>query len=135
MATRLQIGATVAHRRATLRDRWYAVVVATLLAFLGQAFVTQTHLHIASNQRSAARASLSGDPTDLKNGPTSPDLPICPICQEIAHAGAYLAPTPTAFAAPAPVTGWHLVLPAPALTPRQDSHGWRSRAPPPHLHA
>ncbi|MFA5965899.1 MAG: hypothetical protein WC804_17930 [Sphingomonas sp.] len=135
MTTSDQIGATVARHRTTWRGRWFAVVVATLLAFVGQAFVTQTHLHVASSQRSDVLASLSGGATDLKTGPTSPDLPICPICREIAHAGAYLAPTPIAFPAPEPVAVGRVVLPALALTPRQDSHGWRSRAPPLNLHA
>lgn len=122
---------TMTHRPATLRGRWVAMVLATLLAVLGQGFLTQTHLHIDASQRALAGPATPG----LRSGQATPDLPPCPICQEAAQAGAYLASAAPALVAPAATTHQGIVLPAPTLAPRLDSHDWRSRAPPLLLHA
>lgn len=111
------------------RRRWVAVALATLLVFLCQSFVTQTHLDLDQGIRSAALVGAAGAPA-AKAGPSSPDLPVCPICREIAHAGSYLSAVPVAFHAPAPVAIWRVVLPSRALTLQQRAPAWRSRAPP-----
>lgn len=119
---------TMTHRPAKLRGRWVAMVLATLLAVLGQGFLTQTHLHLDASQRAR---SLAG----LRTGQTTPDLPVCPICQETAQAGAYLASAAPAFAVPSATPHQGIILPARTLAPRLGSHDWHSRAPPLPLHA
>ena len=116
-----------------IRRRWAAIALATLLAFLGQSFVTQTHLHVDPVAR-AATLGAPGIAATLKAGHPAP-VPPCPICREIAHAGSYLAPASTAVIASAPGAVWRVVLPPRALTPSQYSHAWRSRAPPRPLQA
>jgi len=129
MAVSDHMGGTVTHRR------WVAVTLAALLAFLCQSFVTQTHLHVDPGARSVALAGPVGTAATLKTGQSSPDLPVCPICREIAHGGSYLLPTPVAFLASEPGTVWRVIVPPHALAPSQSSHAWRSRAPPRHLQA
>lgn len=119
-----------------LRRRWVAVALATLLAFLCQSFVTQTHLHVDL----AARPVASAGPTDvatatLKAGLPSPDLPDCPICREISHGGTYLPSVPTAIRAVEAHIVWRVAALPRTLAPSRSSHGWRSRAPPRPLHA
>ncbi len=126
---------TMTHRPATLRGRWVAMVLATLLAVLGQGFLTQTHLHFDASQRARTLAGPATAPAGLRTGQATPDLPVCPICQEAAQAGAYLASAAPVFVAPTVTSHHGIVLPAPTLAPRLDSHDWRSRAPPLPLHA
>jgi hypothetical protein len=113
----------------------FAVVLLSLLGFLLQTHVAQTHFHHCA-QLSLAQASAaelcslpaaddeSGQPGRVHN-PAS-----CALCQIAAHGGA--APLPaTALVVAAP----HVTLLTPAdQTPRGAvaalSHSWQSRAPP-----
>jgi Na+/H+-translocating membrane pyrophosphatase len=122
--------------RSNLRARWFAVVLASLLAFSWQSFVTQTHVHFDPGASSTAAAGKAGGGAHEKAGRSSSDIPAnCPICQEIAHAGHYFLPTPVAFLGPYSVAVWIVVTPSLALTLRQRSHTWNSRAPPRQLQA
>ena len=116
---------------APVRAPRFAIVLAMLLALLWQSFVTQTHIHADPIGYATAIADSTGTPAQLKAGQAPSDLPAtCPICQEIAHAGSYLSPTAVAFQPPAQVQVWRAVAISRALTLRQRSHAWRSRAPP-----
>ncbi|MET0310024.1 MAG: hypothetical protein ABW023_15055 [Sphingomonas sp.] len=112
-----------------LSARWVAVVLVTLLAFSWQSFVTQTHVHAARDSYSIA-TSGNAAPSKAKS-PSSGAPATCPICDEIAGGGSYLPPTPVSFHEPAAVSVWLDVAQSLASTVRQDSHAWRSRAPPP----
>lgn len=123
------------HGYAATRSRW-AMAFLTLLAFLCQSFVTQTHLHAEVAPRTIAfSAAVSGSPATLKAGQPTQDVPDCPICREISHGGTYLPPVPVAVAAVVATMAWHVPLPSRTLAPSQYSHAWRSRAPPIALHA
>ncbi|MES2042625.1 MAG: hypothetical protein V4475_02050 [Pseudomonadota bacterium] len=118
------------HSSAPLkRRRWATIALATLLAFLCQSFVTQTHWDPDPVARSVALAASGSTSATLKAGQPAP-APICPICREIAQAGFYLPPVQAALLASEPGAIWRVTLPPRALAPNQSSHAWRSRAPP-----
>lgn len=123
--------------RAPARLGRLAFLLAVLTAFSWQSFVAQTHQHPGLDPASAAIATRTADAAPGVSGAQSPfDQPAsCPICREIAHAGAYLLPTPVTFDAPAPVAFWRADAPSfrPVLAKR--SHAWQSRAPPLQLQA
>ncbi|MBN9590391.1 MAG: hypothetical protein BGN85_08530 [Alphaproteobacteria bacterium 64-11] len=97
-----------------------------LLAFFLQGLAVQTHIHPASLNLPTTVAAASGP--SLPGPLTGPDLDqgSCRLCQEMAHAGAYLAPVaallpailvfalePPAFEladrpAPAPAFAWQI---------------------------
>lgn len=116
---------------AAVRAPRFAIILAMLLALLWQSFVTQTHIHADPIGYATAIADSTGAQAQLKAGQAPSDLPAtCPICQEIAHAGSYLSPTAVAFQPPVAIHVWRAVAPVRALTLRQRSHAWQSRAPP-----
>jgi len=99
-----------------------------LVAFAVQGLAVQTHIHgDPLNARdhvthvSAPAAPASQDPYDPAN---------CPLCQELVHAGAYLAPAVGDFVV---ILNAVAIAPALALLPHAASerpHSWQSRAPP-----
>jgi hypothetical protein len=119
-------------RLAGVRALWAAMLFLTLLAFGWQSFVTQTHRHLGERGTSLSLSIQAiGGATAEKGGQVPADTPDnCPICQEIAHGGAYLLPTPFLLQPPAAVAAWFAVTLSLALALRQQSHAWRSRAPP-----
>lgn len=119
-------------RAARFRALWAAVLFVSLLAFTWQSFVTQTHRHWGGQAYSLGIAvSDIGGVQAQKGGQKPADTPDnCPICQEVAHGGAYLAPAPILLDAPAILAAWFTVTLLLALALRQQSHAWRSRAPP-----
>lgn len=115
-----------------LRALWAAVLLVSLLAFTWHSFVTQTHRHWGGQGYTLGVAVevLAGAPAQ-KSGQKPADTPDnCPICQEVAHGGAYLAPAPILLDAPAILAAWFTVTLLLALALRQQSPAWRSRAPP-----
>ena len=118
-----------------VRPGWVAVLLAVLLAFSWQSFVTQTHEHFDSGNHSTV-AGAKTDAPQLKTGrlPTNP-ADTCPICREIAQAGHYLLPAPVAFHTPETITHWLTVTPSLVLVLCLRSHAWQSRAPPIQLQA
>jgi hypothetical protein len=116
---------------------WVALLLVTLLAFGWQSFVTQTHRHFGERVVVAGLSVQSPGGTDArKSGQAPADSPDnCPICQEIAHGGVYLLPTPIALPVPAVLAAWFGVALLLALALQQRSHDWRSRAPPRFLQA
>jgi len=121
----------VAPRRDALR---LAISVVTLLAFIFQTFVVQTHIH-GTALVAAPGASLTVTKS-VEQGQTPDKLPPaddpanCPICQELLHAGAFVTPTLAALLVSTVVTVVHMVVAEIATTQIVTSHGWKSRAPP-----
>ena len=104
-----------------------AVLVAALIAFGWQSFVTQTHLDVALAPATAAHVA------GAKLSPTqpAPEQPIdCPICHANAIGGHYLAPGPALVLAPVALAAWLFVTAKRMPSRRARSHAWRSRAPP-----
>lgn len=123
--------------RGTFQHRF--ILLATLVAFLFQSYVVQTHIHFAASDNGG---TIVADGTNLKSStgpavagqhnskPPIDDPAHCPICQEFLHAGQYLTPAPVLAllitAVVVPVT----ILRAVPVTANPVSHGWRGRAPP-----
>jgi hypothetical protein len=115
------------------------VLLATIVAFLFQGYVVQTHIHFAAsadagtfvadgaNSTTSAGSAVSG-----RHNPKPPidDPAHCPICQEFLHAGQYLTPAPILAllitAVFVPIT----IERAVPVTTTPVSHAWRGRAPP-----
>ncbi|WP_232318684.1 DUF2946 family protein [Sphingomonas sp. TDK1] len=97
---------------------------ALLLAFAlcWQAGIVRAHVHESAGWRTLAGAHHAPKQND--------DDQDCPLCDEVAAAGAYLASAPPALVLPSPAAEWREALAAdPAPRPLR-SHDWRSRAPP-----
>ena len=105
------------------------LVGALLLALVVQGYATQTHIHKQSTSTVSAALKADGSPTH-DNFPVNDDPANCPICQQIIHAGQ--------FVAPAWLVPFLLVLAiskieiAALAVPHFNSvsHNWRSRGPP-----
>lgn len=126
----------VGGRSIGIRALWAALLFVTLLAFTWQSFVTQTHRHWGEGGYSLSLSAKSLGGSQAEKGRVPADTPDnCPICQEVAHGGAYLASAPLPFVAPAAIAGWFAVSLLLALALHPQSHDWRSRAPPLRLQA
>lgn len=106
------------------------VTLFALLAFFLQSFAVQSHIHPLDKPATASTA-LQGVPAPVKKiDPV--DLGSCRLCQELIHAGAFVAPS--AFAVPASQSAAAIVfatlpLLAGVVAP---AFAWQSRAPPHH---
>jgi hypothetical protein len=106
-----------------------ATLFAALLAVFLQAFVVQTHIHVAPvapinlgfersvDASSDAHVSLAND-----------DQRFCAVCQALAAGGAATLPTAASLIS-SDAVGEQAIL-AIAAAPRAHTHSWRSRAPP-----
>jgi len=104
-----------------------ALLLAALVAFAWQSFVTQTHIHLSDGPVATARAAS----TQVSGTQPAPDRPIdCPICHDGAIAGHYLSPGPVLVLAAIGATLWLFAPTASAPSRHARSHAWRSRAPP-----
>src|SRR5262245_37964934 len=121
-----QTGRSVAVTRKTAASR--LVTLFALIMFAFQGYLLQTHIDgfkaVAQVAAQNATSSSVPKPADPYNPAT------CPLCQEILHAGTYVAPA----AASLPLQlDWIVFLVSPvvrapvAAEPRID---WQSRAPP-----
>jgi hypothetical protein len=130
---------TILARLRTKSSPRFAVVLLSLLGFLLQSHVAQTHFHRCA-QASSAPSLGNASSAQLCAVPAADDEPrqpgrdhsptSCALCQIAAHGGA--APLPAAALAVAAPQVTHLT---PAdQTPRGAvaalSHSWQSRAPP-----
>lgn len=124
---------------ARMRSGWHALLLALLVAFSWQSFVTQTHLHYEPGIAAAASAAPAAADQAVPQPPAkkSPfELPSsCPVCREIAHAGPILPPAPLELAAPVPAAVWLALTLLLGVALVQRSHAWQSRAPPYRLQA
>ena len=124
-----------------------------ILAFIGifaialQSFVVQTHIH---NPQAAAVLGLAQVPSPdaaagiAKNAPdngtttshgkfsSGDDTSNCRLCQELFHAGRFIAPSSTVLLVPLILSVWLIVFAHSAPIPRVGAYIWRSRAPPVH---
>lgn len=108
-----------------------SLFLALLLAVLLQSYVGATHHHLrhpAPHATTTAGFNLEHSPTHEHRGPAAPDP--CPICEEIAVAGAYLPAPSLDILAPTPFAAWYPEVTSRRAVPRQQSHAWRSRGPP-----
>ena len=110
------------------------IALLTLLAFTSQTILTQTHIHAAKRSGTTAHTLIvktSSNQTQLpQRSPSDRDPADCPICQVVAHSGAYVTPS---FAALVTISvGIHVVafVVEVVTIARLASHGWLSRAPP-----
>jgi len=102
------------------------VTVVALLAFFLQNLLVQTHIHQLIQPAQPIAAHLPG-PVPLK----APDpVDQCRLCQELVHAGVFLAPSASAALAGQAVTATVLVAAPAALVSLARAFGWQSRAPP-----
>jgi hypothetical protein len=101
-----------------------------LLAFAVQGFAVQTHIH---GEPLSAAAHITHISAPAQPAPQDPYDPAnCPLCQEMMHAGVYIAPALVDFAVLLNVVAFaptFVLLPHAAS---QEPHGWQSRAPPRH---
>lgn len=120
--------AKAARPRTTVLHRpqgWRLVIASlALLAFAFQSYVLQTHIHIAGDSRPAAHGVHHG------KAPLGEDPSNCPICQEILHAGQFVAPTAQVFLPPFAAVSTILLVDATSPVVVALSHNWQGRAPP-----
>lgn len=109
------------------------VTAVTLLAFVFQILVLQTHIHGAT-QASAVKAPFGGIQTAHRAQPQKlpPDNEPsnCPICQELLHASVFVTPVAVAVPLAIVTTVIDLVVVHAAAPLAGLSHRWQSRAPP-----
>jgi hypothetical protein len=114
-------------KRPTAWRRLFAAFM--LLALVIQGYATQTHIHGQSSSAVSAALKADGSPAH-DNFPLNDDPANCPICQQIAHAGHFLAPA--WFASFLLILATSKIEIATLAVPHFDtvSHNWRSRGPP-----
>lgn len=121
----------IAHCDPARRNALTAILIAALLCFLWQTIVVQTHFHSQLVPVSAVSGANIAPQVSAPNHQSESDDPAnCPICQERAHAGAYLTPEPAVFQVSAEFDNWVGTAPAPGTVAANRSHSWQSRAPP-----
>ena len=119
---------TLGIRRASPARRFVVFIAA--LAFALQSYITQTHIHDASQGlggavKIAATQSPAQGKAPLHDGRTD-----CPFCQAVIHAGAFVAAaTPLLYLPFTLVETVALIFTARA-TSDAAAHDWQSRAPP-----
>lgn len=119
-------------RHAVTNMRCVALLIAVLVAFCAHSLVTQTHLHFDAHTTPAALLTANdGNSHHVEHpGKASDSSTDCPLCQEQAVAGHYLAPSPFIFVAPVLLALWLFNPVLPGQVCEQRSHCWQSRAPP-----
>lgn len=107
-----------------------ALLIAALLSLLWQAVLVQTHVHPRAERVSimASSAYVHGDVRKNQPAPDPPDT--CPICHELAHAGAFITPDAVGFFTSQPTDNWLGNMPSLGFAWASKSHAWQSRAPP-----
>ena len=111
---------------------WRRFLVAfMLLALVLQGYATQTHLH-KQDGATVSAALKAGEAPKHDNLPANDDPANCPVCQQILHAGQFVAPAwLLPFLILAAVSTVEITT---AVLPHYDtvSHSWRGRGPPLH---
>jgi hypothetical protein len=102
------------------------VVFVTVLAFALQSYIAQTHIHAVHGVAGIiATHSLAHGKTPLDSSQLD-----CPFCQAVAHAGAFLTPTPPQMFLPQWAMSEAPSFVVPAVAAVAAAHSWQSRAPP-----
>ena len=97
-----------------------------LVAFAVQGFAIQTHIHGEPAYNRAIHVSAPAQP--MPQDPYDPAS--CPLCQEMLHAGVFVAPVLVDFSIVLTAVAYapaYVLLPHAAL---ERQHDWQSRAPP-----
>jgi hypothetical protein len=129
--------------RAPSLAQWAPILIGCLALFI-QSFVVQTHIHIPQRIGSPQTVSLITLAAAVVDGgtlhgaakaprdrfPITEDPSNCPLCQEVAHSGAYVASAASLAALPVTVTFSFIVFVEAAPYIFAASHTWRGRAPP-----
>ena len=105
-----------------------AITLFALLAFTLQSYITQIHIHGAA--WSSAVTLDAGKAQQQGKLPIRDDQGSCPICQLIAHAGQFVAPSAVAIALPTLAAFRVTADKGIATATSTASHNWKSRAPP-----
>lgn len=118
-----------AWRRAPRGDaKRLAITFVTLLAFVLQTLLVQTHIHgAAPTGVTSVGIEKNAQPDKL---PPAGDPANCPICQELLHAGSFVAPVAAALAASSVATNVEVMFVEILAVTQTYAHGWKSRAPP-----
>ena len=115
--------------RSANRRAWPLALVMLLIAsLLIHATVVQTHVHFIGPSRVAAAASGAQSVRAAPAG--GEDTGECPLCQEMAMAGAYLLPAAIVLPLPPALLVWVEATALHEFGLRSRAHGWLSRAPP-----
>ena len=109
-----------------------AITFAVLLAFVLQTLVLQTHIHGTARVDSAAASHVleKGVGQQPDKFPPADDPANCPICQEMLHAGAFVAPAAATLQLATIVSVIDFVFVEIFAATKPQTHGWKSRAPP-----
>ena len=105
-----------------------AITLVALLAFALQTLVLQTHIHgvpLAGTAGVTLSVEKGQQPAPPVNDPAN-----CPICQEMLHAGAFVAPGAATLQIATLASVIDFVFVEIFATAQTRSHGWKSRAPP-----
>lgn len=110
--------------RSSPARKWVGIFA--LLAFILQSLVVQTHIH-QSLPSAVVKAASQQLPAPLK---TQDPIDQCRLCQELVHAGHFIAPS--AIAALTSLSFIAAIFPSlPLLSDRAaTAFSWQSRAPP-----
>jgi hypothetical protein len=114
-------------RRTSAASRLLALV--TVLAFALQSFIIQTHIHSGS-LAGPSTITTASSPSHSKDSHNKSPAD-CPLCQAVAHTGAFLTPAAAAMLLPSSVQNIALYLVVRTIAVAH-THGWQSRAPPQH---
>lgn len=113
-----------------------ALLLAAVFGLLLQSVLVQAHSHVHRDVAPIVHAMATHAVTGASDdGSTQQDESDCPICWEMAHAGAFVLPEDPVLRIPEPGAIWRDALPQPVSARNGRSHAWRSRAPPLALHA
>ena len=99
-----------------------------LIAFAVQGFAVQTHIHGTPFSPNTSIVSVTVPSQPAPQDPYDPAN--CALCQEMLHAGLYVAPVVADFVVILDAVAF---APAYALLPHaatERQHGWQGRAPP-----
>ena len=98
-----------------------------LLAFFLHSLAIQVHVHQEAPPVAVATAATQPGHTPLKS---QDPVDQCRLCQEMAHAGAFITPS-AAFACASLVFAWAAYFTVPfAVSSPRTAFAWQSRAPP-----
>ena len=112
--------------KAPTAKRW--VTMLALLAFFLQSLAVQTHVHPTS-QPASVKLTSAHTPS---SAPLRSQAPVdqCRLCQELVHAGVFVAPSASfVIASPVLTAAVFAVLPS-AFVSLATAFDWQSRAPP-----
>lgn len=107
-----------------------AITLVALLAFALQTLVLQTHIHgvpLGGTAGVTLAVEKGQQPDKL---PPANDPANCPICQEMLHAGAFVAPGVATLHIATLASVIDFVFAQIFAATQTRSHGWKSRAPP-----